>query len=75
MDGASFCGKVLKVCQQGFLTPETTKSALGGFCRCFELVGRGNLNPCSISLVFIANILFCYSLEYQLEYRVQLYSA
>lgn len=28
-----------------FRTPETTKPALGGFCRCFEVVGRGDLNP------------------------------
>jgi len=31
---------------------------LGGFCRCFELVGRGNLNLACIILIFINHICF-----------------
>ena len=37
--------------------PETTKPALGGFCRCFELVGRGYLKQVGIYLFFLINTL------------------
>ena len=39
-----------------------------------ELVGRGNLNSYLILLIFIANIWFCFSLEYHLEYLAKLHA-
>jgi len=37
-------------------------------------VGRGNLNSYFILLIFIANVWFCFSLEYHLEYLAKLHT-
>lgn len=41
--------------------PETTKPALGGFCRCFELVGRGNLNWLSKMMIYMPSLFFVFA--------------
>ncbi|MGA9700680.1 hypothetical protein [Pseudomonas sp.] len=51
-------GKIRKPVGEAFQTSETTKPALGGLCRCFEVVGRGNLKQIGIYLFFLVNNLF-----------------
>ncbi|MDY0833438.1 hypothetical protein [Pseudomonas sp. SED1] len=43
-----------------------------GFGGALYLVGRGNLNLLSRLLTYKVNIVFCFWLEYQLEYRAKL---